>query len=577
MSRWVTVHGTAEAEISNNIGFMTFGSGFFVEDGVELYNVFDHNLGAYAIPAVQSDYLNPTPIYPNVSSDFAQMSVFWLKNNGNVMARNVAACCPAPVIGFWMVPQPIANLRGPASLVLGSEPLQLPGLQSMGNALGSGAQQELSQSGNNNRQGQLPSVAGNSTKTACWVPDDFEFALAQTKSTRCIANTTDNAEVPYYGFMENVAYAIFMFVGEMPEMLRAGGMKYDLKCGGCIGVGSQLQDNRPRAQWMPVNGQNACTDNIISIYAETRWSPDLPYQPLTPDEITQGSDATWDEVLPKGTTGALAIPKILSGSLAFCLSPALNLWGGVAWLKQMAVWNINCAFIDTADDNSRWGRLSFPQSGNNQAVLFPTNYSTLFFQYSGGENKPYNGVFPVAHNYITNGYVSFPPNPSLWSGEKSFYDDKCVYLYDAEKYNSDSRSGVNKVFCDFTPLTMADVLPQQFHFGANTSAPGFPGVYFYDLPSSQLATVNMHDGTWTTQSKALTGGNQAKFPFICKDDRLRLASDGQQPEFNSKFGLGDVASNLVTGHFFTSGAKDVGARVCKGLYQIPANLQPQGF
>lgn len=576
LSRWITVHGTAEAEISNNVGFMTFGSGYFVEDGAELYNIFDHNLGAYAIPGVQSDYLNSTPLFPNVSSDFAQMAVFWFKNNGNFIARNVAACCPSPVIGYWMVPQPIASLRGPASLVLGSEPLQLPGLQARGNAIGSGANHlmELSQSGNDNSKGQLKSVAGDSTKTACWVPDNFPFPLTRNKNDRCLANTTDNSVVPFMGFMENVAYAIFMFIGEMPEMLVSGGLRYDLSAQGAIGVGSQLQDNKPRAQWMPINGQNACTDKIISVYPETVWSAELPYQPLTDQEILNADYATASQ-----DKDARSIPKILSGSLGFCLGPFMNLWGGAAWLKQMAVWNINSAFIDTADDNSKWGKLSAPEPGLNKSHLSDTRYSTMFIQGTGDALKPYNKVYPVAHNFISNGYVSIPPNPSFWSGDKTFYADRCIFMSHLEEpYNCNPCTGINKIFFDFGDLKLSDVMANPIHFGIDTGTRQFPGIFFYSLSASQLATVDMATGKWSVASQAPPGGgNQTKFPFVCKDDRLRLASDGQDSDFNKNHGLGEATANLVTGHFYTSASKTLGNIICKGIYAIPPTLGPQGW
>lgn len=580
MSRWITVHGATELEISNNVGFMTFGSGYFVEDGVELYNTFDHNLGAYAIPAVQSDYLNSPPIYPNVSSDFAQMSVFWFKNNGNVVARNVAACCPAPVIGYWMVPQPIGPLRGPSSVVLGSEPLKLPGLQSMGNAIKLEANNRwaLSQSNNSNKDGSLKSVAGDTTKTPCWVPDDFVYPLARVKQDRCIANTNDNSEIPYMGFMENVAYAIFMYMGEMPEMLADGGIKFNLSVSGvAIGVGAQLQDNKARAQWLPINGQSACTDKLISTYPETKWASELPYQPLSDAEISGASNATWNQ-----SVNARSMPKIISGALAFCLGPFQNLWGGTAWLKQMATWLLNCAFIDTADDNTKWGGLTCPnaysQPPNNIFPPSSTKTSTIFIQGSGDGVCPYYGTYAIAHNFISNGFVSIVPNPALWTGSKTFYDDRCVFMHGGEEpYTINVCTGVNKIFCDFGSLSFEDAIPNPFHFGINASAAS--GIYLYDMTKQRLATLDMSTGAWKANPQAFPpGGNQTKFPFICKDQRLRRASDGADPDFLSQHGFSDdVVANYLLKHFCTKDAQQLGDAICKNLYAIPANLGPKGW
>jgi hypothetical protein len=66
-----------EVEVRNNVAFLTYGSGFFVEDGTEVHNTFDHNMGIMAMTAVKNEYWNPSPIYPYVSSDYGPMSVFW--------------------------------------------------------------------------------------------------------------------------------------------------------------------------------------------------------------------------------------------------------------------------------------------------------------------------------------------------------------------------------------------------------------------------------------------------------------------------------------------------------------------
>ncbi len=82
-ARWLTLHGTLEAEVSNNVAFLTYGSGFFVEDGTELRNRFDHNMGIMAMTAVRNAYWNPSPIYPFVSTDFGEMSTFWYSSDSS--------------------------------------------------------------------------------------------------------------------------------------------------------------------------------------------------------------------------------------------------------------------------------------------------------------------------------------------------------------------------------------------------------------------------------------------------------------------------------------------------------------
>jgi len=79
--RWLTIHGTMEAEVRNNVAFIAYGSGYFVEDGTEIRNTFDHNMGITALTTVYNPYFNPTPIYGTVSTDYGAMSTFWFKNN----------------------------------------------------------------------------------------------------------------------------------------------------------------------------------------------------------------------------------------------------------------------------------------------------------------------------------------------------------------------------------------------------------------------------------------------------------------------------------------------------------------
>lgn len=581
LSRWVTLHGTAEAELSNNVGFMTFGSGFFVEDGPEYLNIIDHNLGAYAIPAVQNSYLNPAPVFPSVSTDFSQMSVFWLKNNVNVVARNVAACCPSPVIGFWMVPQPIANLRGPSAVCLGSEELGLPGFASQGCAVGGSSPMGLSQNMNHNADGNLPSVAGKGAKTACWVPTDGSFRMPLVVATNsCMAYSTTNTENPYLGFMENVAYAIYMLVGEMPEMLAAGNIQYDFTTQGALGVTSQLQDNVPRPQWLPFNGQNSCTDKIVGIYTESSWTADLPYQPLSQDEINEASKSTASQ-----SVGARLLPKIISGCLTFCTGAFQGLWGATGWIKGAPAWLINCAFLDLSPDGAKMAAPIAAPPGVGDVL--DARLSTVFEQNFGiADNHGWNKYYPVFANFICNGCISAVANPSLWIGERTFFADRVVFGSTMEEYANSGLSSTAKWFCDFgSSKRLDDIFPMPMELGINAKASSqCPNsqcppvtIYLYDLNAKELARVTSNGKpgsvSWKAEATPPPGGaGQAKFPFVCKKDGLRRPSDGRDPDFNQKYGLGDATANLTTRHFFTQGAQDIGDRICEGLSQIPPNL-----
>lgn len=558
LSRWVTLHGTAEAEVSNNVGFFTLGSGYFVEDGPEFYNVFDHNVGAYAMPAVRNDYLNPSPVYPNVATDFGTMSVFWFKNNANVAARNVAACCPGATIGFWLVPQKISKLRGPATLPLGSEELGLPGFGSRDNAmLCHNSEGGLNQTGACNfPAGTVPSVGGTGS---CWVPDDFDFPLIDPVS-KCVANSSDNTLVPWLAFMENVVYACFMLLGEMPEMIEASSLNYDMDPGGSVGLSGQIQDNRKSPQWMPVNGQTRCTDRAVGTYSETIWSPHLAYQPLSETEITALSAFTKSQ-----EQGARGFPKILSGCLSFSLGPFQNIWGGTGWAKQMACWILNCAFVDPAAPNKTVGIGQGATGGVVHQGCDATHMTTVFAQAVDAPHEVYNKMYPVFLNFITNGMMAPPPSPSLWLGDKTFLADTTMFFPNADESIFDATTCLQKYFCDFgDQLGIEDVFPNPITIDPAAVSRRL-SVYIYDVRNSKLGTVDFSTGKWTLQPAPYPpGGNQTKFPFVCDGGKLRMNGNA-------------AACYLVNRQFSSPQGLAMGDAICAGIFRIPPDLKVQSW
>lgn len=82
-NRWVTVHGTNYLVVRDCVGYKSVGHGFFLEDGTEVYNVFDRNL------AVQAKRGKPLPkqVLP---FDRNEGAGFWWANSLNTFTRNVA-------------------------------------------------------------------------------------------------------------------------------------------------------------------------------------------------------------------------------------------------------------------------------------------------------------------------------------------------------------------------------------------------------------------------------------------------------------------------------------------------------
>jgi hypothetical protein len=90
-NRWITVHGTDYLVVRDCVGYNSVGHGFFLEDGTEVFNVFDRNL------AVQG---RKGKVLPNQVLPFDENSGagFWWANSLNSFTRNVA--CECDVYGF---------------------------------------------------------------------------------------------------------------------------------------------------------------------------------------------------------------------------------------------------------------------------------------------------------------------------------------------------------------------------------------------------------------------------------------------------------------------------------------------
>jgi cell migration-inducing and hyaluronan-binding protein len=116
-SRCVTVHGTNNLQIENNVTFNTVGHCYFLEDAVETGNQFVHNLGILTKCHPDDSPCVPTNLGPflveggknfDMSGQNAKdilipsdnnVSTFWITNPDNIYRDNVAA--GSEQIGFW--------------------------------------------------------------------------------------------------------------------------------------------------------------------------------------------------------------------------------------------------------------------------------------------------------------------------------------------------------------------------------------------------------------------------------------------------------------------------------------------
>jgi cell migration-inducing and hyaluronan-binding protein len=111
-NRCVTVHGTNNLQVENNVTFNTVGHCFFMEDGIEHGNRFVHNLGIQTkchptLPCIPTNLGLPNErgVNGQKSKDFlipsdSTVATYWITNPANSYIDNVAA--GSDENGFWM-------------------------------------------------------------------------------------------------------------------------------------------------------------------------------------------------------------------------------------------------------------------------------------------------------------------------------------------------------------------------------------------------------------------------------------------------------------------------------------------
>ncbi|MES2626434.1 MAG: G8 domain-containing protein, partial [Pseudomonadota bacterium] len=110
-NRCVTIHGSDNLRVENNVTFNTVGHCFFMEDGVEKGNQIVHNLGIQTKchPTLPCEPTNLTLPHQSTAGQTAEhvllpsdntVSTYWITNPDNTYRDNVAA--GSDQIGFWM-------------------------------------------------------------------------------------------------------------------------------------------------------------------------------------------------------------------------------------------------------------------------------------------------------------------------------------------------------------------------------------------------------------------------------------------------------------------------------------------
>ncbi len=100
-NRCVTVHATNNTLVADNVCYDHIGHGFFLEDGVETGNTFDHNLGLLTRRPNKANALLPSDRLDRGrnSSAVRGPATFWISNGNNTFTNNAAAGSEGT--GFW--------------------------------------------------------------------------------------------------------------------------------------------------------------------------------------------------------------------------------------------------------------------------------------------------------------------------------------------------------------------------------------------------------------------------------------------------------------------------------------------
>jgi hypothetical protein len=605
-SRWVTLHGCHEINVKNNVGFIALGSGYFIEDGTELNNTFEHNAAICCLTASQHDYWNPLPIYANVSSDLAPTSAFWYKNNQNRCFRNLACNSPAPIIAVWSVPQDIARLRGPSTVCIGDEVLQLPALAAYNNAFGI-PNVGLSQYSNNNRDGKILSFSPlNGKKTACWVPESFYKSKTYADSQRCITYANVNCENPYRLWAENVVYCMFGGMSEFPEAIGIPIGDY-YGCGpfgtsNSVNIGASA--DKPVPQFMPGNNQGTCSDDWFTqcTYFGTQFGgshgSDYPFQPITNSELDSINSTQNKSVTIAGLTKGNTIPKIFSNWLTLNLSCSAGmLFGGAGWLKSSPGWLIGCCLLAdgggisvTNPNNASNGKCS------SSAGTYDPNSSSVWSMVTGDAINSYPNAYYVIYDLISNGGIGMPPDPTVIGGNKLFFDNKAVIMaveYNVKYTNKNTGMMVNNgqvqdyYFVDVDPLELnnakfwTDPYSKYYYNNANdVNKRDFNFMRLYNInknnyrevtgdgPSGIISEIKTYDFTKNNYNN--------KFPYMCnKNNNLLKISESAMPQYNATnpewF---DLVINAQTGSFLNNYSMQIGNKLCNILSKIQPCKSP---
>lgn len=119
MTRWIVLHASHGVTLARNVGYLSIGHGYYLEDATEINNQLYSNLGVFARAAVKNPqnprqvpgilaaaYQYPGPVNRErvpYHSDIDHPAVFWITNGWNDFQYNQAAGAGTCGTCYWLV------------------------------------------------------------------------------------------------------------------------------------------------------------------------------------------------------------------------------------------------------------------------------------------------------------------------------------------------------------------------------------------------------------------------------------------------------------------------------------------
>ncbi|MCP3938600.1 MAG: hypothetical protein GY708_24900 [Actinomycetia bacterium] len=210
-NRCVTVHGTHDALVADNVCYDFVGHGYFLEDGIEQNNVFDHNLGVWARKPIEGEELLPTDIRDALASNGP--AVFWIGNPTNTFTNNAAAGSEGT--GYWY--GMVDHVTGPSAAANpGYNPQTAPAGPFVNNRVHSSrqgfssCQDESGAPGYNPPEGTVfEGLTVNHTVQGIWPCTPLQTAMKMTFLDTIVANTQNGMQSPNPVAMVDSAFVAY--------------------------------------------------------------------------------------------------------------------------------------------------------------------------------------------------------------------------------------------------------------------------------------------------------------------------------------------------------------------------------